>query len=142
MWRKACLGTGLLLLLILVARGQNPAMVRHLLTNKLKEMERRQHLSGVVLVARHSNGGYILLGLIIEAVSHQSYDDYVNEHIYIPAGMKHTGAYALDEINKDLATGYIMDPEHPGQWKNNIWQNSNISSGAGKIRQGILRVWL
>ncbi|SEL99802.1 CubicO group peptidase, beta-lactamase class C family [Chitinophaga rupis] len=79
----------------------------------------------------YSNGGYILLGLIIEAVSHQSYDDYVNEHIYIPAGMKHTGAYALDEINIGLATGYIMDPERPGHWKNNTWQNVIKGTPAG-----------
>lgn len=40
----------------------------------------------------YSNYGYILLGSIIEAVSGQSYYDYVGEHIYRVAGMDSTGA--------------------------------------------------
>lgn len=79
----------------------------------------------------YSNGGYMLLGLIIEAVSHQSYDDYVKGHIYRPCNMENTDAYALDEVHQGLATGYTMDTEHPGLWKNNIWQNVIKGTPAG-----------
>jgi CubicO group peptidase (beta-lactamase class C family) len=41
---------------------------------------------------RYSNYGYILLGAVIEAVSGQSYYDYVEQHIYRPAGMVSTGS--------------------------------------------------
>jgi CubicO group peptidase (beta-lactamase class C family) len=39
---------------------------------------------------QYSNGGYVLLGEIIEHVSGESYYDYVRRHIYEPAGMTRT----------------------------------------------------
>ena len=38
----------------------------------------------------YSNYGFILLGRMIELVSGESYQKYVQEHIYQPAGMMHT----------------------------------------------------
>jgi CubicO group peptidase (beta-lactamase class C family) len=55
---------------------------------------------------RYSNGGYMVLGAIIEAVSGQSYDEYVREHIFAPAGMDATGSFAMNDPAPDLATGY------------------------------------
>ena len=40
---------------------------------------------------QYSNGGYVLLGMIIERLSGESYYDYVRRHIYEPAGMTRTG---------------------------------------------------
>ena len=37
---------------------------------------------------RYSNAGYVVLGLIVERVSGQSYHDYVREHVFRPAGMR------------------------------------------------------
>ncbi len=39
----------------------------------------------------YSNSGYVLLGLVIEAVSGTSYYDYVRKHVLEPAGMASTG---------------------------------------------------
>ncbi|GGD56004.1 serine hydrolase domain-containing protein [Pseudoxanthomonas indica] len=41
---------------------------------------------------RYSNYGFVLLGAIIEAVSGQSYYDYVDAHVYAPAGMRDSGS--------------------------------------------------
>lgn len=45
---------------------------------------------------RYSNSGFLLLGLLVEAVSGQSYYDYVAQHVFVPAGMRDTGYYAMD----------------------------------------------
>ncbi|NNE98848.1 MAG: serine hydrolase [Pyrinomonadaceae bacterium] len=55
---------------------------------------------------RYSNTGILVLGKIIEVASGKSYFDFVDENILAPAGMKNTGCYSLDEVNKNLAVGY------------------------------------
>lgn len=79
----------------------------------------------------YSNSGYMVLGLIIEKVSGQNYFDYVTEHIYKPAKMNNTDAYELDHVIPNLATGYTMSLEEPGQWKNNIFSNLAKGTPAG-----------
>jgi CubicO group peptidase (beta-lactamase class C family) len=54
----------------------------------------------------YSNAGFIVLGAIVEAVSGQSYFDYVREQIYTPAGMHDTDAYEMDRDVPNLAIGY------------------------------------
>jgi D-alanyl-D-alanine carboxypeptidase len=41
---------------------------------------------------RYSNYGFVLLGAIIERASGQSYYDYVDAHVYGPAGMRDSGS--------------------------------------------------
>jgi len=52
---------------------------------------------------RYSNMGYIVLGYIIEEVSGQSYEVFLQQHIFNPLRMLDTGYY---RNNSDLATGY------------------------------------
>lgn len=54
----------------------------------------------------YNNSGYILLGYIIEKVSGQTYIEYVDEHLFKPAGMINS-LYANDNIVlKNRAYGY------------------------------------
>jgi CubicO group peptidase (beta-lactamase class C family) len=53
---------------------------------------------------RYSNAGFIVLGLIIERVTGQSYYEYVREHIFKPAGMKDTDSFAIDAKVPNRAT--------------------------------------
>jgi CubicO group peptidase (beta-lactamase class C family) len=55
---------------------------------------------------RYSNGGYMVLGAIVEAASGMSYDEYVQQKIFDPAGMTATGSYRMDEPTPNLAQGY------------------------------------
>jgi len=57
----------------------------------------------------YSNYGFILLGVIIEKVSGQSYYDYVHEHVYLPAGMTSTGSEPEDHSVSDLSIGYTVN---------------------------------
>jgi CubicO group peptidase (beta-lactamase class C family) len=56
------------------------------------------------------NYGFILLGRIIEAVSGESYFDYVRKHIFQPAGMSSTDNYPVNELPPKTAIGYTRVP--------------------------------
>lgn len=54
----------------------------------------------------YNNSGYVLLGYIIELVSGESYEDFIDHHIFQKAGMTHS-RYASDrQIIKNRAYGY------------------------------------
>ncbi|BCT91400.1 serine hydrolase [Lysobacter helvus] len=53
---------------------------------------------------RYSNSGFMVLGLIVEAVSKQDYYAYVAEHIFQPAGMHDTGYFEVDGKATNVAT--------------------------------------
>jgi len=54
----------------------------------------------------YSNYGFLLLGVLIEKVSGQSYYVYVAEHVYKPAGMNFTASLAEDEVVPGRSIGY------------------------------------
>jgi CubicO group peptidase (beta-lactamase class C family) len=54
----------------------------------------------------YSNLGYSLLGVIIEIASGQTYEQYLQEHIFRPAGMTRTGYTLPGWKRDDLAVGY------------------------------------
>jgi D-alanyl-D-alanine carboxypeptidase len=58
----------------------------------------------------YSNYGFILLGVVIEKVTGQSYYDYVHAHIYAPAGMTRSGSLPEDQPVPDRSIGYTKPP--------------------------------
>ncbi|MEE9130591.1 MAG: serine hydrolase domain-containing protein [Phycisphaerales bacterium] len=63
----------------------------------------------------YSNSNFIVLGLIIEAVTEQSYFDYVKTHIFDPLEMASTDSYLKDGSVRNLALGYVDDSaDEPG----------------------------
>jgi D-alanyl-D-alanine carboxypeptidase len=55
----------------------------------------------------YSNYGFVLLGAVIEHVTGGSYDDYVRDHLFRPAGMRSTGALPESVVVPDRAVGYL-----------------------------------
>ncbi len=81
---------------------------------------------------KYSNGGYILLGAIIEKVTGQSYYAYVREHIYKPAGMTNTDAYEVDANVPNRATGYTRRSGRGGDERvDNVYTKPARGSSAG-----------
>jgi CubicO group peptidase (beta-lactamase class C family) len=80
---------------------------------------------------QYSNGGYIVLGLIIEKVSGQDYYDYVREHIFKPAGMQNADWYESDKPTPGMASGYTREGAGEGPRRNNIDSLPARGSSAG-----------
>ncbi|HEV3276267.1 MAG TPA: serine hydrolase domain-containing protein [Terriglobia bacterium] len=65
----------------------------------------------------YSNYGFLLLGVVIEKVSGESYYDYVRDHVYKPAGMTSTASLPEDQAVPDRSVGYMRGDD--GKWQPN-----------------------
>lgn len=54
----------------------------------------------------YSNSNYIALGMIIQAVTGQSYEAYIQEHIFQPLDMLHSFTSKIDAQRAGLVVGY------------------------------------
>jgi CubicO group peptidase (beta-lactamase class C family) len=80
---------------------------------------------------QYSNGGYILLGLVIEELTGTPYAEIVTQRVLQPAGMHASGFFALDEVRPDVAVGYLP-PRQPGQpWRSNIFTIPSVGGADG-----------
>lgn len=67
----------------------------------------------------YSNTGMLLLGVVIEKVTGQSYFDFIRANVTGPAGMTSTESYAMDEPVENLATGHTHPEGQPNKWVEN-----------------------
>lgn len=58
---------------------------------------------------KYSNFGFTLLGLVVEEVSGQTYNDFVRKNIVEVLGLRNTGPDLNDEIVGKLTTGYTRE---------------------------------
>jgi CubicO group peptidase (beta-lactamase class C family) len=58
----------------------------------------------------YSNSGYLVLGAIIEKVSGQTYEKFVADNLFAPAGMTDSGYDSNTAIIKRRASGYVRTP--------------------------------
>jgi CubicO group peptidase (beta-lactamase class C family) len=72
------------------------------------------HVPGTTF--QYSNRNYTTLGLLIRVVSGQSYEDYVQQHIFEPLGMTRSFTHLNDAKGQGLATGhqYWFGSPRPG----------------------------
>ena len=64
----------------------------------------------------YCNGGYVVLALVIEAVTQSNYYDVLAERVFTPAGMANTAFLRYDRLPGSAAIGYIEDEEG---WRTN-----------------------
>jgi len=80
----------------------------------------------------YSNSGFVLLGLVVEAVSGQSYQQYVQDTIIAPSNLTHTGYYRMDSLPANVALGYMLD-EETQYWHTNIFSLPILGGSDGGI---------
>jgi D-alanyl-D-alanine carboxypeptidase len=77
---------------------------------------------------RYCNGGYYLLGMILEKMSGRSYADFLQERIFQPLGMKATRVEDVKRIVSQRASGY--------HWEDDALQNAPFVSPTQKWAAG------
>jgi len=77
---------------------------------------------------RYSNGGFIVLGLIVQKSSGMDYYDYVRKNVFESAGMTRTGWFEKDSLPADCAHGYTREGT---SWKTNYATLPERGSSAG-----------
>jgi CubicO group peptidase (beta-lactamase class C family) len=89
---------------------------------------------------RYSNGGYVVLGLVIEKLSGTSYYDYVKKNIYKPGGMNNSDSDFTDALAPNTAFGYTRHHRsEPGRGRNtNVLSGRPSSAGGGYSTAGDL----
>ncbi len=83
---------------------------------------------------RYSNGGYVLLGLMIERATGSSYRDYVRVSVFGPAGMRRAGFFRMDVVEPDVAEGVEAILDTQGRivgWRRNIYSYPPIGTPDG-----------
>jgi D-alanyl-D-alanine carboxypeptidase len=79
----------------------------------------------------YSNGGFVVLGLIVEALTGETYADHIRRTIFEPLGMSGSGDWPLDLVVPNRADGYTRDEAVPGAWRNNLFVNQFRGNPAG-----------
>jgi D-alanyl-D-alanine carboxypeptidase len=79
----------------------------------------------------YSNYGFILLGVVIERVSGQSYYEYVRTHIYERAGMTASGSLPEGRAVPDRSIGYMKPPGQTAWLPNTLWLPYRGTSAGG-----------
>ena len=66
----------------------------------------------------YNNGGYVVLALVVEAVTGQDYHDVVSQRVLEPAGLSATAFLRSDQLPGTAAIGYVPAPG--GGWRTNL----------------------
>lgn len=79
---------------------------------------------------KYNNSGYFALGLIIEKITGQSYEAFLQENIFTPLKLAHTGYDTHGRILKGRATGYT---KRDGVKVNSDYIDMTVPYAAGSL---------
>lgn len=88
----------------------------------------------------YSNSGYVLLTYIVEKVSGKTMQNFLQENIFGPLGMKNSGMFEGNAIVHNLAVGYTENDEGT---ENAPYIDMSIPFGAGALYSTVedLYIW-
>ena len=77
----------------------------------------------------YNDGGFVLLGAIVEQVSGMPFREYIQEQIFRKAHMVDSGYFTADCLPPRTALAYIQDTDN--NWRSNIFAVPAIGGGDG-----------
>lgn len=77
----------------------------------------------------YCDGGFVLLGLVVEEVTGNTFTDHVHEAVLGPAGMVDSGYFPADQLPSLTALAYLPGPD--GGWRTNVFAVPAIGGGDG-----------
>ena len=83
---------------------------------------------------QYNGAGYILLGLLIERLTHMEYSEYVQRNIFDKVEMARSGFVALDDVDPEVAEGYVpvtSDDKRVVGWRKNIYSTTPEAAADG-----------
>ena len=91
----------------------------------------------------YSNTNYWVLGQVVATVSGTTWEDYVRTHLFVPAGMLHSGFISDEPKFDDFATPYWQGPKNDGPLQPAPTMLESWPGGAGAIVStiGDLAAW-
>lgn len=93
---------------------------------------------------QYNNTGFVVLGLIIEKITGELFDEYLKKSVFEPCSMNDTGYYELDRLPGNCANSYIYDKERKAYYTN-IYSVDVKGTGAGGAFTTVLDInkfWL
>lgn len=82
----------------------------------------------------YSNSGYMLLGAMVEKVSGQRFEDFLEANILDPLDLRDTRIDDLAEIVPNRAEGYEKSKESPSGFSNASFISMSAAAAAGAMR--------
>lgn len=88
---------------------------------------------------KYCNSGFLLLGIIIEKVSGKTYEEFIEENIFLPLGMVNSGYDHHSSILKHRASGYNISK---GERVNAPYLDMSIPHAAGALYSTVEDLYL
>ncbi len=87
---------------------------------------------------KYSNTGYVLLGAVIEKASGQNYADYIQTHVFAPAGMTSSYYDAANRVIPHRVAGYMREGKG---WGNAPYISMTQPYSAGSLLSTVDDMW-
>ncbi len=79
---------------------------------------------------RYSNSGYVMLGLLVEAVSGQGLTEFMQRELFDKLDMQDTGVASSERLTPRLASGHVRQRQ---SWQPAAWLNMSVPYAAGAL---------
>lgn len=80
---------------------------------------------------QYSNAGYLVLGLVVEELTGQPFDEVVQQRVFDRAQMHDSGFFRLDEPPPGVAVNYLPRSGPDAPWRSNVYRVPVVGGADG-----------